>query len=107
MAFELSECNGHLAVSGEMNIYSAETMKNALLPAVRNRGGDAVLNLAAATEIDTAGLQVILMLRRLARACGGRFVLIEPSPSVSEVLEICGLSSAIERSSEATAGTYT
>ena len=97
MEFELSERDGHLAITGAMNMYCACALKDALLSAVRDRRGEALIDLSGGSEIDTAGIQVLLMLRRLAAASGSRFAIIDPSAAVTEVLELYGLAGVIER----------
>lgn len=100
LGFELSVRQGNLAVVGEMNMYCAGELKSTLLSAVSDRRGEAIIDLSDVSEIDTAGLQVLLLMRRLARASGRRFALIDPSIPVTEVLELCGLGSAIERAAD-------
>ena len=97
MGFELGERHGRLAIAGEMTMYFAGELKSALLSAVSERRGEALVDLSQVSEIDTAGLQVLLLVRRLARASGRRFALLDPSVPATEVLELCGLGIAIER----------
>jgi anti-anti-sigma factor len=97
LSYEVSERHGHLAVMGEMNVYSAGELKNILLSAVSDRRGEAIIDLSQVSEIDVAGLQVLLLLRRLARASGRRFALVDPSVPAAEVLDLCGMQTAIER----------
>jgi len=47
------------------------------------------------TALDTAGLQILLMLRRLASASGTPFSILRPSDAARQVLELCGLQDAI------------
>jgi anti-sigma B factor antagonist len=87
--FEIHE--GRLIASGDMTIYQAAGLKDALQlnwPAVN---GSLRLDLSNVSELDTCGLQLILMLLRRARAEGVEFVVIEPSEAVREVLDLCGL----------------
>jgi anti-anti-sigma factor len=97
LGYEVSERHGHVAVAGEMNVYSAAELKDTLLSAVSDRRGEAIIDLSQVSEIDVAGLQVLLLLRRLARACGRRFALVDPSIPATEVLDLCGLHSSIDR----------
>lgn len=103
LGFEIGVRHGILAVVGEMNMYQAGELKTTLLSAVSERRGEAIIDLSDVSEIDTAGLQVLLLLRRLARASGRRFALVDPSIPVTEVLELCGLGVAIDRPSRSAA----
>jgi anti-anti-sigma regulatory factor len=43
------------------------------------------------TEFDTAGLQLVLMARRMVEANGHRLDVVQPSECVSEVLKLCNV----------------
>jgi anti-anti-sigma factor len=86
---------GRVFLSGEMNIYAAPLLKNELLAALRANLGDAAIDLAQVTEMDTAGLQMIMLARRLSLACGSELRLLNPSEPAREVLELCGLQKLI------------
>lgn len=76
-------------VAGEVTIYRASEVAQALFTAIRAHEGDVNLDLSAVTEFDTAGLQLVLMARRLAEANGHRLEVVQPSECVVEVLELC------------------
>lgn len=84
-----------LAVSGELTIMVAADRKTELLNAVTRRKS-VELDLSDVTEMDTAGLQLLLLAKREAAELGKTFTLVSPSPSVTEVLEICCLDAALE-----------
>lgn len=85
-----------IRIEGEMTIYTAAACNTRLLSELVSRAGhEAAIDLSRVTEIDTAGLQIILMARRLAGARGGAITLIDPSPPVRELLELCGLQGLI------------
>jgi anti-anti-sigma factor len=75
-------------VEGEFTIYRAAELKPALLV-----GGDGPLeiDLGAVTEIDTAGVQLLLLAQREARAVSRPFRLTGASPAVREGLALLGL----------------
>jgi anti-anti-sigma factor len=50
------------------------------------------------TELDTCGLQVLLMLRRAAAAQGRQLRLLAPSAVVRDVLTLCGLEALWQKS---------
>ena len=79
---------GTLRVEGEMTIYRAVELKDLIFtpgPAVP------VLDLSGVTELDTAGVQLLLLAQRDARARGGELRLQAPSAPVREVLDLLGL----------------
>jgi len=79
-----------LHIDGEMTIYRAFELKQALLAELE---GSAVVevNLAGVTEIDTSGVQLLMMARKSAQAGQRELRLAALSPAVAEVLELLGL----------------
>jgi anti-anti-sigma factor len=80
-----------LAVEGEMTIYRAAELKPVLLDAVRAADAPA-LDLAAVTEFDCAGAQLLFMARREAERLGKRLALQGASPAVRDAFALLGLS---------------
>ena len=91
MPLAMTARDGRLYVQGEMTIYCAAQLKEQLFAAIRERAGGASVDLSGVTELDTVGLQVLLLARRVAVACGTQLSLVEPSEAVREVLELVGL----------------
>lgn len=87
---ERTNAPGHLAINGEFTIYTAADWRERLLNAVVGQS-DVELDLSEVSEIDTAGLQLLLATRREVRAAGGSLHLAAPSPAVVDVLNFCGL----------------
>ena len=79
-----------LHLRGDCNIYHAETLRAALLESLRTPVSFDV-DLSNVTEIDTAGLQVLMAAKNHARAHGVELRLIGHSPSVLELIEIYDL----------------
>lgn len=73
-----------------MTIYSAAALGERVAAAIAGASGVAKLDLAQVTEIDTAGLQILLMARKLARSRAG-LELVATSPRVQALLRLCGL----------------
>lgn len=65
--------------------------KAAVLTSSAGSGEDLVLDLSRVTELDTAGLQVLLVALAEARAAGATARLVSPSAPVREVLDLAGL----------------
>jgi anti-sigma B factor antagonist len=99
MSCEINCVEDHLHVIGEMTIYHASLLSQALVHAVRDQSGTVCIDLSEVSEIDTAGLQLLLLTRRASMACGGLFSLLNPSNAVCEVLTLCGLGELIPASS--------
>lgn len=74
------------ALAGELTIYAAEQLKTDLLMRLQP-GQPLALDLAEVSEIDTAGLQALLLARRVA----GSLRLTRMPPGVAEVLARLGL----------------
>jgi anti-sigma B factor antagonist len=80
-----------LRVEGEMTIYRATEVAQTLFAELRAQAGDVNLDLSDVTEFDTAGLQLVLMARRLVAANGHRLEVVQPSECVAEVLGLCNV----------------
>ena len=79
-----------LAILEEMTIYQAQTQKEQLLAALA--ATEALdLDLAAVPEIDTAGLQLLLLLKREALQQSKQLTIVGHSPMVQRVLDFCHL----------------
>ena len=82
-------------IAGELSIYRAAELCQALqawLPQALACGDDAVyLDLAEVSDMDTAGLQLLLALQRSAEDAGARLALQSASPAVLEVLQLAAL----------------
>jgi len=88
-----------LSLAGELTIQTAVEEKGALLGFLDQTAGehaDLELDLADVTELDTAGVQLLLMAKREARAQGRRLSLSRPSHCVVEVLRIAHLTTELE-----------
>jgi anti-sigma B factor antagonist len=85
----MSEAVEPLRIDGELSIYRAaelcDTLKATLaaLPA----GADLAIDLAGVTEMDSAGVQLLIAARSSAAAAGHALSLRDPSPAVREVLD--------------------
>ena len=82
--------DGVLHVDGEMSIYRAAELKDVLLAALQ---GQRVLeiDLAQVSEIDSAGVQLLMMAKQAAHAKGAELRLVHHSPAVIEVFELLDL----------------
>jgi anti-anti-sigma factor len=81
------------AIEGELTIYTASTLKASLLTFL-NSGDELEINLAEVTEIDTAGLQLLILIKREAAKAGKLLSFVMHSNVVLETLELANLTSA-------------
>ncbi|MDO9106712.1 MAG: STAS domain-containing protein [Methylovulum sp.] len=82
-----------LAIEDELSIFTAAAQKPVLL-AFLDSGDDLELNLARVNEIDTAGLQLLILLKREAAQRGKALRFVMHSKAVLGVLELARLTSA-------------
>jgi anti-sigma B factor antagonist len=76
-----------LKIAGELSIYRADELKRALIEPLQS-GVRLVVNLAKVTELDTCGLQLLMLAKRAAEAAGSELQLVGHSPAVLEVFEL-------------------
>lgn len=81
---------GLLFIEGELSIYRAAELKEALLAAV-NRSPCLEVDLAGVTEIDTAGVQLLMLAKRSAAQLQRQVRLVSHSPAVMEVFALLDL----------------
>ena len=79
-----------LSIDGELTIYTAAEYKTQLLDHLVECE-DLELNLSQVGEIDSAGLQILLVLKRDAEAAGRQLRLTNHSHAVYEVLELLNM----------------
>lgn len=77
----------HLQLKGDMNIYSAADLKRQLLDHL-GAAAELEINLAQVGEIDSAGLQVLYLVKREAVKDGKTLRLASHSPAVLEVMDL-------------------
>ena len=89
------QCNSapHVVyIEGEMTIYRAAEIKQTLLaPIVESAVVE--FNLSRVTELDSAGVQLLMLAKRTAQAKHGDVRLVAHSPAVLDVMELLNLES--------------
>ena len=83
-----------LALTGRLDTITAVKLQEALIPEFKNKK-HIELDLARLVYISSAGLRVLLMGERTAKATVGRQTIINVSPDVMEVFEITGFSNVL------------
>ena len=81
---------GRIAIDGELTIYRAADLKTTVLEALR-KARVLEVDLAGVTELDTAGLQVLMLAKNAAAADGRELRLLNHSPAVVEIVEMLNL----------------
>lgn len=79
-----------LRPAGEMTIYSAAELKPALLHAL-GQSEEIEIDLADISEIDTSGVQLLMLMKREAADAGKALRLVGHSLAVLEIFELMGL----------------
>jgi anti-sigma B factor antagonist len=79
-----------LQITGEMTVHCAQALFAQWLPLLSGPQAPTRVDMSGVTEIDTSGLQMLLLARRTARAQGRPFAIVA-SPVVRGVLELCRL----------------
>ncbi len=80
-----------LHLTGELTIYVAAERKPEILAVLADSENE--INLSGVTEIDGAGLQLLILAKREAMTAGKVLRLTEHSSAVQEVLDLTGLAS--------------
>lgn len=75
---------------GEMTIYSAAELKPTLLGAL-GQGDEIEVDLSEVSELDTSGVQLLMLMKREAVVAGKGLMLSGHSPAVLDVFERLGL----------------
>ena len=89
-------------VDGEMTIYTCGDLKSALLEELTAHPDATELDLSHVSDFDTAGLQLVLTARSHVSANGQELRVVNPSCTVTEVLELCRLGALLAPSATST-----
>lgn len=81
---------GHIAIDGELTIYTALELKDTLLAGL-SAGDELELDLSGVGEIDAAGLQLLVMIKQQATDLNKTLRITGHSPVVLELLNLSGL----------------
>jgi anti-sigma B factor antagonist len=80
----------------ELTIAQAAGWRDTLVDALCATPGDLRLDLGSVTDIDSAGVQLLLATRRSVAERGATLSIVAASPSVAEALAVFGLDPALE-----------
>jgi anti-sigma B factor antagonist len=90
MTIEFSERNGILHLAGEMTIYQAAEIKQPLVAMLQARH-DLEIDLSGIIEIDTAGVQLLILIKKEADRAGKKLRLVSHSQAVLEMMNLYNL----------------
>jgi len=80
----------HIAIEGELTIYTALTLKDTLLAGL-SANNELELDLSGVSEFDAAGLQLLVMIKQQAAALGKNLCFTGHSQVVLDLLDLSGL----------------
>jgi anti-anti-sigma factor len=93
MTESLDSAAPDFSIGGEFNIFTAESNKSRLLHAIRSTTTTEInIDLSNVTEIDTTGLQLMVMAKREAAENGKSVRFTGHSEPVLDLIDLCGLS---------------
>jgi anti-sigma B factor antagonist len=87
----ITEITHGLHLQGEIDAHTTPRLGEALAPFVVAGGQPVRIDMSAVTFMDSSGLRVIVSSTSEARSSGGDIVLVSPTPAVTRVIEISGL----------------
>ncbi|NTV10160.1 MAG: STAS domain-containing protein [Zoogloea sp.] len=79
-----------MAIEGEFGIFTARDLRERLL-ALMDEGDELEIDLSAVTEMDSAGVQLMLAAKREAQARDKSLRFTGHSPAVDDLLALCDL----------------
>ncbi len=79
-----------LVVSNDLTIYHALELKPTLLDALATTQ-ELELNLSQVSEMDTAGLQLLILLKKEAQRAGKCVRIVAHSQAVSSIIDFCNM----------------
>jgi anti-anti-sigma factor len=77
-----------LTISGDITIYQMMDASHLLLDSDEGLDRQVLLDLQQIEELDTAGLQLLLMMKRHVEDCGGSMQVVSLSESVANVVDV-------------------
>lgn len=83
-----------LTLTGDLTIYHALDQKSALLEALAT-SDELELDLLSVSEMDTAGLQLLILLKKEAQRSDKRVSIVAHSQAVRAVIDFCNLAAEL------------
>ncbi len=86
----INQTGGRMAIAQEMTIYHAEALKAELLAGL-TRSEAVELDLSQVAEIDTSGIQLLMLAKRESQKQGKTLSIVAHSPAVQELFDFYNL----------------
>lgn len=86
---------GHIHIEGELTVFAVHALKEQLLEAMRAHSA-VQIDLSGVSEVDGAGIQLLMATKREAQQREIVLTLSAPSPTVQEALNLCDLTHELE-----------
>ena len=83
-----------LSLTEDLTIYHALDQKSILLDALASTS-ELELDLLQVSDIDTAGLQLLILLKKEAQRAGKRVAIVAHSQAVRSVIDFCNLATEL------------
>ena len=81
-----------IVLDGDLTVQGAADLKAMLLTTLSSAGEKNIeIELSGVSELDTAGLQLLLMVKRQVEHLGRTLLLVDPSAATTEVLSLAHL----------------
>lgn len=93
---EVSSEQTVIRVAGDVDLYTSPDLRKAVLKAIPKAAGRVAIDLSGVNYIDSSGVATLVEGLRSARKRDKTFVLVTPSPAVTQVLELAKLDSVFE-----------
>lgn len=84
-----------LAVAGELDLYTAPRLEEAVAVETSTGASEVVLELSGVTFVDSSGLSAIITLHQQLTASGATLALRNPSAFVVRLLDLTGVAGAL------------
>lgn len=78
----------NVSLSGDLTIYEAESIRKGIMDAVFTNGEKLEINLSSVDEIDTCGMQVLMLAKRECEKLDKELILQSHSPAVLELMDV-------------------
>ena len=96
IAHEVASDGTVISVDGDVDLYTSPDLRNAVLTAIPKAAGRVAVDLSGVNYIDSSGVATLVEGLRSAREHSKDFVLVNPSPAVTQVLELAKLDSVFD-----------
>ncbi|MDD2236783.1 MAG: STAS domain-containing protein [Kiritimatiellae bacterium] len=77
-----------VTLSGRLDHDTAKTCENQLAPILKEKVSGVLFNLAALDYISSAGVRLVLKVKKQVVASGGKFAVLHMQPPVAKVMEM-------------------